>query len=696
MPTRTRALVWISAAALASTELAGAGQSQTQVPPQPTFRTEANYVRVDVFPTVNGTPVADLRQDEFQILEDGVPQRIEQFQHVLIRGGLPQENRREPATVAESRALLQDPLARVFVLFLDNLHVDQSASRTVRRPLVDMVERLMGPDDLLAVMTPQMSASDITFARKTTILQGVLDRDWWGLRDSILPADKVEDQYRLCYPPAVGSPRQTSEIAQEMIDRRREKMTLDALGNLASFLQGAREGRKAIIVVTDGWLLFQPNQTLTRQVDDRPPTLPPLNVDPRNGRLTTKDAITTGAGTLSDCEQARLSLAQLNDDFQFTRLLDEANRANASFYPVDPRGLTVFDNPIGPNTPPPINVDRMQGRQRSTALRTLASATDGTAVVDTNNIGPALTRVVADLSSYYLLGYYSTNTKLDGKFRSLSVKVKRPGVLIRARRGYLAATSAEVAARAAAPSLAPSNAAPEAAAAAIDAAVGSLARFARDAPLRVHAASGWNLGPAPVVWVVGEIAASEGWTAGGEADIMLLRAGTSAATVRATIAAGSRAFKVALTPSEPLAPGEYQVRIRARGAAGSGAALDQVVGLVVAASPEPTGALVVRRGPSTGSKNVATADLRFRRNERIGVEVPAMATAPPAIRLLDRTGKPLAIPVAVATRDDNDGSKWQSGEIVLAPLAPGDYVVEISTDGAREARRTLLPFRIIQ
>ena len=353
MPTRNRALVWISAGALAATILLGASSMRgAQDPPQPpTFRTEANYVRVDLFPTTrDGVPIADLRQDELQILEDGVPQKIEQFEHVVIRGNVPQEARREPATIAESRAMLQDARARVFVLFLDTLHVEQSASRTIRKPLVDMLERLLGPDDLVAVMTPQMSSSDITFARKTTILEGFLNRSWWGERDALIPSDPVEEQYKLCYPARRAST--TSAIAKAMIDRRREKLTLDALGNLVGFLRDAREERKAIIAITDGWVLFRPDQRLTRQVDDRPPELPPINVDPRNGRLTTRDTTMTGAETRSECEQDRISLAQLDHQFQFTRLLDEANRANASFYPVDPRGLAVFDTPIGPDRPP--------------------------------------------------------------------------------------------------------------------------------------------------------------------------------------------------------------------------------------------------------------------------------------------------------------------------------------------------------
>src|SRR5438874_4020882 len=92
-----------AAVALFAASYVVSGFSQTQPapqPPQPTFRTEANYVRVDVYPTnKDGTPVTDLRQDEFEIIEASAPQTIEQFERVLIQGNLPQEIRREPNSV---------------------------------------------------------------------------------------------------------------------------------------------------------------------------------------------------------------------------------------------------------------------------------------------------------------------------------------------------------------------------------------------------------------------------------------------------------------------------------------------------------------------------------------------------------------------------------------------------------------------
>jgi len=666
--------------------------------PRPTFRTEANYVRVDVFPTRDGQPVPDLRQDEFEVLDEGVPQTIQQFERIVIRGNVPQELRREPNNVAESRAMLEDARARVFVLFLDAAHVAPASSRTIRKPLVDALDDLIGPDDLVGVMTPDMSAADVTFARKTTTIQGILDRYWWGDRDRLKSEDPAEEQYTLCYPPPPGSNLFTSLLAQEMIDRRREKMTLDALGDLVRFVRGVREERKAILVITEGWRLFRPSDALMSDPSGGVPGNPPIGIDPRTGKLTTRDPVNPFGGLKSDCDRVRMRLSQADDEQQFLRLLDEANRANASFYPVDPRGLTVFDSPIGPDRPPPIEVDASRLRARQTSLRTLAEATDGLALVNTNQIAAGLKRIVTDLSSYYLLGYYSSNVKMDGRFHRITVRVKRPGVQVRARRGYLAPTETELRALPSNTSGAPADSASAAAAAetrAIETALGSLGGFSRELPLRVQVAAGWKPNNVAGVWAIGELGTGADWKAGGDADVTLTTSGgATVATGRARIEPGARSFRVALTPSTPLASGEYVVRVRVRGVTPEGIPATDVVGMQLPASPEATGAQYVRRGPSTGNKEVATADLRFRRSEQLRVDVPTtVANPPPAARLLDRTGKPMAIPVTAAVRDETDGSLWVTAQLALAPLAVGDYIIELTT-GA-DGSRTLLAFRIV-
>ena len=73
----------------------------------------------------------------------------------------------------------------------------------------------------------------------------------------------------------------------------------------------------------------------------------------------------------------------------------------------------------------------------------MALQTDGYAVLNTGHVAEGLQKIFRDVGSYYLMSYYSTNQKLDGRFRRIRVEVKRPGADVRARPGYLAPTEAE-------------------------------------------------------------------------------------------------------------------------------------------------------------------------------------------------------------------------------------------------------------
>ena len=124
------------------------------------------------------------------------------------------------------------------------------------------------------------------------------------------------------------------------------------------------------------------------------PTGPIVSVDPRTGRLGTRDTSNNAAGvSQTDCWRDRMELANYDDEDAFRDLLDDANAANASFYPVDPRGLAVFDTPImRPDVPgsPPISAARSGDAATDRSLRTLADATDGLAVVNSNDLGGAV------------------------------------------------------------------------------------------------------------------------------------------------------------------------------------------------------------------------------------------------------------------------------------------------------------------
>jgi VWFA-related protein len=716
------ALVVAAATGLAAQSPTPAAQSPGQQPPAPPFKTEANYVRVDVYPTRDGQPVTDLTAADFEILEDKTPQKLDAFEHVTIRGNLPQDTRREPNTAGESRAMMQDSRARVFVLFLDINHVEIEASHRIRQPLIDALNNLIGPDDLIGVMTPEMSARDVTFARKTTTIEGLLSRHWnWGERNRLNAVDPEQEAYKACYPGiqrakcSDGTVDDDRGVADEMIVRRQEKQTMDALEDLVGYLRGVREERKAVIAISDGWLLYRPDPTLARKLYCNVPTAD-VFIDPRTGKMGTKPPDNSDGSNDAICERDRMMLANIDDAQQYRRLLDEANRANTSFYPVDPRGLAVFDTPLvanttgrpvpGSTTITPPSVDAGMLSSRLTSLRTLAEATDGLAIVNSNNLNAGMQRIVSDLSSYYLLGYYSTG-KLDGKFHAISVRVKRPGVQVRARRGFLAARAGEVTTPTARPEASATT--PEASAAAEEAralasVIAPLAGYARELPLRLLAAAGWNANSTPTVWLVAEAGKGEDWMGGGDANAMLLDgAGVTIASAQAAIEPGARSVRLALTPSAAVSPGEYEVRLRVKGA-GSATATTDATRVTIAASPTPTGALFLRRGPTTGNREAPTADLRFRRSERLAIEVPALSTGPVHARLLDRTGKPLtAIPVAASARVDADGSRWNTAQLSLVPLGVGDYVIELRNGGGETAggagtaddTRTLVAFRVV-
>src|SRR6266853_276763 len=700
MANRRRAGAIALASALA---LLAVPAAQDQLP-QPPFRAEANYVRVDVFPTRDGAAVPDLTAADFEVFEDKAPQKIEQFERVLIRAAGSAEGRPEPNTVAESRRAILDPRARVFVLFLDPAHVELGTSRQISQTLINFLNRLVGPDDYVGLMAPPMRGRDVTFGRKTVVIESLLRKEWWGRRDEMVFRDPVEQTYAFCYPAvtkADGSPPSDRGIAQEMILRRREQETFDSLEDLMGYLRNAREERKAVIAITDGWLLYRPTDTLTRPLDNAKPPVPVFGIDPRNGRLAPDDP--QDAGTTKDrreCERDREALSHIDHEQRLRTIMDEANRSNTSFYPVDPRGLTVFDEGIFPsagigvgqaaNPTLPLQEEGRRLMNRSESLRRLAEGTDGTAVVATNNIANGLKRIVDDLSSYYLLGYYSTG-KLDGKFHSINVRVKRPGVSVRARRGYQALKEGDVAR--ARTTTSPAVAAPltgeQAIAAAASSAVSTVVTFARDLPLRVHVTAGWRPGangqPVAAFWTVGEVVDR---IPGSDLDVVLTTAaGDSVTTARGRIAPGSTSALVSIVPDRAVAAGDYIIRVRSQSPSGS-----ETVSIPVTlpAVNQSSGAVFIRRGPSTGNKDVPTADLRFRRSDRIRVEVPSTADTATG-RLLDRTGKLLAVPVTATTRSEGDGRRWATAELSLAPLAPADYVVEVVAGDTR----MMAAFRVV-
>ncbi|HJU42554.1 MAG TPA: VWA domain-containing protein [Vicinamibacterales bacterium] len=660
----------------------------------PRFRGGTNLVRVDAYVSKDDVAITDLKADDFLVFEDDKPQTIEAFELVTARAPNPPSERIDPTNVRDMRQDAADA-ARVFTLFFDRMFVSLSGSYHARKPIIETIDRLIGPDDLIGVMTPEMSPGSITYNRRTGSIERFVTDNWhWGERDRATrdiartPQEKMLEE---CYGPYSMSRTSAGDIYAELIARLREQQTLDALESLVIHLEGLRPERKFVMVFTEGWPLFRQNDRLVRAIKGQVPTGDPLGTDPRTGGLRrpgSPDPMTGATASMEQCERMRTMLAYIDHEVDFRQLLQRANRANVSFYPIDARGLIVFDTPIEWGVPP--SVDAAWLRKRHDDLRVMAEQTDGHAVLDTSNVAGAMQKIFADVGSYYLLSYYSTNQRLDGRFRRIRVEVKRDEVKVRARPGYLAPTEAEArAAGAAFTAAGAKNVPPPTVTRALD----SLTPVRGNLPVRVQAAGAPGTIRA-IVELDAATAKQPEWLSGGTLKVTFepersqgTISGAASQTVTLAIEPGQRSIPIDGT-TEPLTAGRYAVRAELMPRSGRLPIQVTTFATVPAeAAQVGTGALASRRGPSTGLAYVPTADPRFRRTERLRVEVPvASDTFSGAGRLLTREGQPLQVVVNVTTRTDDKARHAVIGEAVLAPLAAGEYVLELSLtkDGKTE------------
>ncbi len=216
---------------------------------QPTFRTGINYVRVDVIVTGrDGEPVLDLKPEEFQVQEDGKPQKIESFQVIKIDPVAQQiegPTNREPTSPTEERREAQRPDVRLFIILLDDYHVRRGNDMVVRKPLIEFIQNQLGPADMVALMYPLTPVTDLTFTRNRDSLTRAIEK-FEGRRFNYQPRNEYEEQY--AYYPAAA------------VEKIRNDVTLSALEGATVKLGGMREGRKSIILVSEGFTAMLPPQ----------------------------------------------------------------------------------------------------------------------------------------------------------------------------------------------------------------------------------------------------------------------------------------------------------------------------------------------------------------------------------------------------------------------------------------------------
>ncbi len=328
--------------------------SPPQQQPQPVFRGGVNLITVDAYPQRNGKIVPDLKASDFDVYEDGKLQKVETFNFVKIEPSPIAAERKDPNTVRESNALAADPANRVFVIFLDLYHVTVAGSHDIRKPLSDVLSQLMAPTDLFGIMTPLMRPRDLALGRVSFGIEEQLLKNWpWGIRDSIIrgPEDSLLEQ---CFTsdPDTGRPwivndgaaqRQLSDI---MIARRREDATMTSVEDMMTYLGALREGRKSILLISTGWILYQRDDAIL-------------------GQITTRRV--AGLPAFQPCMQAAQTLLNIDGQQHMRSIIDRANRTNVTFYPVSPTGLETFDTPINESLGARYWHERIgpQGRTRS-------------------------------------------------------------------------------------------------------------------------------------------------------------------------------------------------------------------------------------------------------------------------------------------------------------------------------------------
>jgi len=427
----------------------------TQNPPSgnpqaatPTFRTDINFVRVDVIVSdKQGNPVGDLRQQDFEVTEDGKPQAIQTFKLINIKeaaASAPVEPVHQIRNAIDEQAEAAKEDTRLFAVFLDDYHVRKENSMRAREVIASFIEGQLLPTDMVGIMYPLTPLDDVLMSRNHANAASAI-RSFWGRKYDYTARNLFEERY-------------VNYVSTMEAERIRNQVTLSAIKALIVHLGGLKEGRKSLLLVTEGY-----TNTLPAQAQDQ------IAAEPQGGARA-PDPI-GGKSTRETSQEYFLQADMLSD----IRLVYEmANRYNTAIYAVDPRGLTPFEFDLSRSN---ISNQSDTAILNSTmdTLRIMASETDGRAIVNQNDLVPGLKQIVRDSSAYYLLGYSTTQNAVDGKFHQIKVNVKRPGVQVRARKGYLALTATE-AERAITP---PKPGPPKA----ITDALGTLATSARRSPI---------------------------------------------------------------------------------------------------------------------------------------------------------------------------------------------------------------------
>ena len=373
---------------------------------QPTFRADVTLITNDVIVRDgSGQFVSDLTKDDFVIEEDGVRQEIASL--VLIQGGRA-FNLQMPAPAPVTEGIIlptvrpsNDTAGRVFMLFVDDLHMEADQTPRIRALFKRIAKNLVHEGDLFSIVSsgPSSIAIDLTYDR--ALLDAALGKI---MGNGMTPTDIIQGPQ--------GS-RGPSELFY------RANVAVATALDIIRVLRQLEHRRKAIIYISAGYDLNPFEES---------------RFDYYNSIFDEDAAQIAMINPLMN--QSNYQFADLDTANHMRRLIRAANRANATFYTIDPRGLMAG-----------ADLDEMRGtldprqwwdyvRKSQDSLRALAEGTGGFAVVNQNNFDKALRRIDAETSDYYVIGYYSNNSDSTQWRRRLAISVNRDDVDVWSRTEY--------------------------------------------------------------------------------------------------------------------------------------------------------------------------------------------------------------------------------------------------------------------
>jgi VWFA-related protein len=382
-------------------------QSPSQSPDKPTFKVQVDLVTNDVMVRdAEGNFVPDLTKEDFEIYEDGVKQDIVSM--TLSHGGRVTNVMAPPPPPPPEGIILppsrpkNDVSGRIFLFFVDDLHLQFHNTGRVRELFKKISKQLVHEGDMFGIVSsgPSSIAVDMTYDRAR------LDEAIKKMAGNELkPSDIING------PTGSDGP---SEV------KYRAHVAFSTVNDVLTNLEQVHNRRKALVYVSDGYD-FNPFQDARLGLMDPNSPFAQNEFAKGQNQMNQQSGGSTGPDALTQQQQQGEEFADADLARELGDLTRSANRANATIYTIDPRGL-VGGSDIDEQVDPTQWNDYIRKSQDS--LRVLAEETGGIAVVNQNDFDKALKRIDAETSDYYVLGYYSTNPDPLKKRRNIEIKVK--------------------------------------------------------------------------------------------------------------------------------------------------------------------------------------------------------------------------------------------------------------------------------